>query len=109
MLKSYAGDDGRFIKYSVDTGAKGIVVEGVGAGNVNANVDEAINYALGKGIPVVITTRVYNGAVYPIYGDKGGGETLQKAGAILGGDLTGPKARLLLMLALEKGNVGKYF
>lgn len=102
LLKSYAGDDGRFVKHAVDTGAKGIVVEGVGAGNVNAKVDEAINYALSKGVAVVICTRVYNGAVYPIYGDKGGGEALQKAGAILGGDLTGPKARLLLMLALPQ-------
>ncbi|MBW2973615.1 asparaginase [Candidatus Woesearchaeota archaeon] len=114
LLKTFAGDDGRFVRYAVDTGAKGIVVEGVGAGNVNAKVYEAIEYALSKDIPVVIATRVYNGAVYPIYGDKGGGETLQKSGAILAGDLTGPKARLLLMLALPhtKGDfnkLAKYF
>jgi len=102
LLKTYAGDDGRFVRYAVDTGAKGIVVEGVGAGNVNAKVYEAIRYALSKNIPVVIATRVYNGAVYPIYGDKGGGERLQKEGAILAGDLTGPKARLLLMLAIPQ-------
>lgn len=101
LLKSYAGDDGRFIRHAVDSKVKGIVVEGVGAGNVNAQVFQQIERALQKGIPVMITSRVYNGAVYPIYGDKGGGEALQKAGAILGGDLTGPKARLLLMLALD--------
>ncbi|MBD3304310.1 asparaginase [Candidatus Woesearchaeota archaeon] len=106
LLKSYAGDDGRFVRYAVDTGAKAIVVEAVGAGNVNAKVYEAIEYAMGKGVPVAITTRVYHGGVWPIYGDKGGGETLQKAGAILAGDLTSPKARILLMLALPhtKGN-----
>ncbi|MEI6154889.1 MAG: hypothetical protein WCQ90_12465 [Deltaproteobacteria bacterium] len=49
-----------------------------------------------------------------MYGDQGGGVTLQKAGVILGGDLDGPKARILLMLALaqEKGDrtgLNKYF
>ena len=114
LLQTFAGDDGKFIRYAVDKGTEGIVIEGVGAGNVNAQVYEAIEYALGKDIPVVITTRVYHGGVWPIYGDKGGGETLQKAGAILGGDLTGPKARLQLMLAIPhaKGNfkeLAKYF
>lgn len=102
LLKTFAGDDGRFVRYAIDTGAKGIVVEGVGAGNVNAKVYEAIKYALNKKIPVVIATREYNGAVYPIYGDKGGGATLQKAGAILAGDLISPKARILLILAIPQ-------
>ena len=114
LLQTFAGDDGKFIRYAVDKGEEGIVVEGVGAGNVNANVYEAIEYALGRGVPVVITTRVYNGGVWPIYGDKGGGATLQRTGAILAGDLTGAKARLQLMLAIPhaKGNfkeLKKYF
>ena len=109
FLSTFAGDDGQFIRQAVDSGAQGIVVEAVGAGNVNANVDDAINYALSKDIPVVITTRVYHGGVWPVYGDKGGGEALQKAGAILGGELTGPKARLLLMLAIPNGMVHSVF
>jgi L-asparaginase/Glu-tRNA(Gln) amidotransferase subunit D len=36
----------------------------------------------------------------PVYADQGGGALLMKEGAILGGDLTTAKARLLLMLAL---------
>lgn len=102
FLSTFAGDDGSFVRYAVDGGAEGIVVEGVGAGNVNAEVYKAIEYALEKGVAVVITTRVYHGGVFPIYGDQGGGETLQKRGAILGGNLTGPKARILLMLALPQ-------
>jgi len=102
LLETFAGDDGSLIRYAADQGAKGIVIEGVGAGNVDAKVYKAVEYALSKGIAVVITTRVYHGGVFPIYGDQGGGETLEKAGVILGGDLTGPKARLLLMLALPE-------
>ncbi len=101
LLKTYAGDDGEFIRYAVDKGAQGIVVEAVGAGNVNPEVFAAINYALSKKVVVAITTRVFNGAVYPIYGDVGGGKSLQEAGAILVGDMISPKARLLLMLSLS--------
>lgn len=101
LLKTYAGDDGKFIYYAVDAGAKGLVVEAVGAGNVNAQVFEAIQYALEQGVVVAIATRVFNGAVYPIYGDVGGGKALKDAGCILVGDMISPKARLLLMLALS--------
>ena len=99
LLKTYAGDDGSFVRYAVDKGAKGIVIEGVGAGNVNAQVYEALQYALAQKVPVVLTTRVFYGGPWPMYGDAGGGATLEKAGVILGGFLSGPKARLMLMLA----------
>lgn len=102
LITQYAGDDGRFIRHAVESGAAGIVVEGVGAGNVNAANNAAIVEALKRGIPVVVTSRVENGAVMPIYGDEGGGASLAKEGAILAGDLPGPKARLLLMLALPQ-------
>ncbi len=102
LLETFAGDDGSFVRYAVDQGAKGIVIESVGAGNVNQEVYKAVEYALKKKVAVVITTRVYHGGVFPIYADQGGGKTLQKAGVILGGDLTGPKARILLMLALPQ-------
>ena len=62
---------------------------------------------------MVITSRVFHGSVEPIYGDKGGGLTLEKAGCILGNALRGPKARLLLMLALPQvkstAELKKYF
>lgn len=102
LFTTYAGDDGRFIRYAVDHGAKGLVVEGVGAGNVNKAVFEAILYAIGKKIPVVVASRVRYGGVYPLYGDEGGGSSLVKAGALLAGDLSPYKARLLLMIALAQ-------
>jgi L-asparaginase len=113
FLSTFAGDDGSLARYAVDSGAEGLVVEALGAGNVNPQVYKAIKYALGKGVAVVITTRVLRGAVEPIYGDLGGGLTLQKDGCILGGYLHGPKARLLLMLALPQvkstAELKKYF
>ena len=107
FLSTFAGDDGSLVRFAVDQGTKGIVMDAVGAGNVNAKVYEALKYAMSKGVAVVITTRVYYTGVWPMYGDQGGGEMLEKNGAILGGDLTGPKARILLMLALAQENGGK--
>ncbi|MFH1643821.1 MAG: asparaginase [bacterium] len=107
ILSDYAGSDGRFIRHAVDSGIDGIVVEAVGAGNVNEKMYQAIKYALGKNIPVVITTRVYHGKVLPVYGDLGGGKILQDEGAILGNDLVTAKARLLLMLAIPQAGGDK--
>ncbi|MCP4579078.1 MAG: asparaginase [Deltaproteobacteria bacterium] len=105
FFSTYAGDNGDFIRYAVDKGAKGLVIDGLGAGNVNVKTCKAILYALSKNVPVVVSTRVYYGSVEPAYGDEGGGGMLEKKGVILAGDLMGTKARLLLMLALaEVGN-----
>jgi L-asparaginase len=100
LFTDYAGANGSFIKLAADKGYDGIVVEALGSGNVNAAVAESIKYAISKGIVVVISTRVYQGAVYPAYGDKGGGRDLKNMGAIVTGDLRGPKARLLLMVTI---------
>ncbi len=100
FLSTYSGADGSLVRHAVDNGAKGLVMEGVGAGNVNKATYHAILYALSKDIPVVISSRVYHGAVEPIYGDHGGGRTLAQHGCILAGNLGGHKARLLLMLGL---------
>jgi L-asparaginase len=87
----------------VDQGAKGIVVQALGMGNVNVPMFDAIKYAISKNVPVVISTRVLNGRVLPNYGFEGGGKTLAEAGAVLADDLRPHKARILLMLALQNG------
>lgn len=101
-LITFAGDDGSLIRHAVADGAQGLAIEGVGSGNVNADVRAAIAEALGKGIPVMLATRPCWGDVVPAYGDVGGGEDLAKLGAILVGELDLYKARLLLQLALAQ-------
>ena len=100
LFTTFPGDDGRYIRYAVERNVKGIVVAGVGAGNVNPDVLDAIKYALSRKIPVVVGSRVFEGGIYPLYGSEGGGSSLLKAGAMLAGDLTVYKARILLMIAL---------
>jgi len=98
----YSGDDGSFVRQAADSGADGIVVQGVGAGNVNAATNDAVKYALSKGVVVAITSRVYHCSVEAFYGDQGGGKTLQDEGCILAGNLHTDKARLLLILGIAK-------
>jgi len=48
----------------------------------------------------VLTTQCPQGGVWPIYAYPGGAADLQKKGVILGGRLSGAKARIQLMVAL---------
>ena len=101
IIAAYGGADGTLIKAAVAAGAKGLVIQALGWGNVNIPMYEAIKEVTAKGIPVVISTRVPNGRVLPVYGYVGGGNTLKQAGAIFADNLSPQKARLLLMLALQ--------
>ena len=102
LLFSYAGDDGSMVRDAVARGTDGIVIVGVGAGNLNEHVFEAVRYALDLGIPVVAGSRVRHGQAEPLYGDQGGGSSLVEAGVILTGSIDPYKARLLLMIALAQ-------
>ena len=102
LFFSFSGDDGRYIRYAVDNGAEGLVIAGVGAGNVNEDVFHAIQYALDRNIPVVTASRVRYGEPHALYGDQGGGSSLVEAGVLFAGNLSPFKARLLLMLALAQ-------
>jgi L-asparaginase len=95
-----AGSGGALIRASIQDGARGLVIEGTGAGNVPPLAVPAIQDAIKASIPVVITSRCGAGSVAPLYGYEGGGAQLQKMGCVLGGDLVGQKARILLMVAL---------
>jgi L-asparaginase len=106
IVAMYGGADGAMIRAAVAGGAKGIVVQALGWGNVNIPMYEAIQQAVARGVAVVISTRVPNGRVLPNYGFKGGGKTLQEAGAVFADNLSPQKARILLMLALQSPTKG---
>lgn len=101
IVPMYAGADGALLRAAVQAGARGLVIQALGAGNVNGEMYAAIVEALGAGIAVVIASRVPRGRVRPLYGFIGGGSTLQEAGVIFANDLSPQKARILLMLALQ--------
>jgi L-asparaginase len=85
------------IDIMVKAGAKGIVIAGVGDGNMNAATLEAAKKAAKSGIWVVRATRVPIGAVL-VKGEVNDKEF----GTICSDELNPQKARVLLMLALQK-------
>ncbi len=99
LVRLYAGSDARFVRASLASGARAIVLEGTGRGNANEQVLEGVREAVSAGVPVVVCSRCVAGRVEPEYG-RGGGRDLAEVGALFAGDLAGPKARVLCQLAL---------
>ena len=85
------------IDIMIKSGAKGIVIAGVGDGNMNAGTLEAAKKATKKGIPVIRAARVPIGAVL-IHGEV----VDEDYGTVSSDELNPQKARILLMLALQK-------
>ena len=99
IIAAYPGAPADLIQRSLDSGAEGIVIEGMGAGNIGDELAQAAQ-AAAKKVPVVLTTRVDHGPVEGIYGGAGGGATLADAGVISSGPLRAPQARMLLAAAI---------
>jgi L-asparaginase len=99
LIKTVAGADGRYVEASLAAGARGLVIEGMGRGNVTPGLAQAIKASAAE-IPFVMTTRCARGRAAPMYGYDGGAATLREHGVIFADHLPGPKARLLLMLLL---------
>ena len=58
-------------------------------------------------MPVVLVSRCLAGGVAPAYGFPGGGADWLASGAIMGGTLSGPAARVALSLGLGAGLRGE--
>ena len=103
LLKVSTGMDRRMIDDCVDGGAKGIVIEGYGSGNVPHFLVPAIERAISRGVVVIVATRCVFGESYAGYGYIGGGAQLKEAGVILSGTLSGIKSRIKLAVMLAAG------
>jgi L-asparaginase len=97
ILYAYEDMSPDLVDASVANGAKGIVIAGVGNGNMNKATLEAAARAVKKGVVVVRSSRVPNGAV---------GRNVEvnddEMGFIASDELNPQKSRILLMLALLK-------
>jgi L-asparaginase len=104
LIKTAAGMDSRLIDFCIESNQKGIVIEGMGRGNIPPLMIEGIKKAIKKGIAIVLVSRCFQGRVLDSYGYPGGGKELRNIGVIFGDNLPGQKARIKLMLALGKTN-----
>ncbi len=107
LLKTYSGMDDTLFVAALKAGAAGIVIEAMGQGNVPPGVVNGISRAREMNIPVVITTRCQSGPVRPYYAYEGAGRELEKLGCIFAPYLSGPKARIKLMVAMASGMRGE--
>ena len=103
LVIAHVAMDGSQLAAAAERGAPGIVVEATGAGNTSALLLDAAVAAMERGSMVVLTTRSPSGAAGAGYAFPGGGATWVRAGALLAGHLTGPKARIALALGLDAG------
>lgn len=97
ILYGYADMPADLVDASVGDGAKGIVIAGVGNGNMNKASLEAAGRAAKKGVVVVRSSRVVTGSV---------GRNVEvnddEMNFVASDELNPQKARILLMLALLK-------
>lgn len=100
LVQAYTGMEADIINDVCARRPKGLAVIAFGRGNVPPAIVPAIRQAVAEGILVTVSSRCVAGRVSPRYGYDGGGLQLQRAGAVLAGDLSGAKARLLQMVAL---------
>jgi L-asparaginase len=100
IVSQYAGADGRLIRLLLEDGRmEGLVIAGVGLGHVSRPAQDAIQEVRSRGIPVVLSTRVYTGRVVPLYASN---IQLLEMGCVEADNLSPQKARVLLMLAMTR-------
>jgi L-asparaginase len=99
IVPSYPGVDAAALDAVVKAGTAGLVVEGMGVGNVGHVLAGRVTTLMKQGMPVILTSRVPAGLVAGTYGD-GGGADLVAAGAVLGGRYRSPQLRILMAVAL---------
>lgn len=91
VLYAHQDSDADLLDAAVKGGARGLVIAGVGNGNVPTPVQAKIKELSAAGIPVVVSTRT------------GSGYTTPKPAGIAAGIYNPQKARIVLQLALTQG------
>ncbi|WP_300609624.1 Glu-tRNA(Gln) amidotransferase subunit GatD [Methanohalophilus sp.] len=102
LIKFIPGADPAVLSYYIDTGYKGIVIEGTGLGHVSTNWIPEIERATTAGIPVIVTSQCLNGRICNRVYDTG--RDMTKAGAIEAEDMLPEVALVKLMWVLGQTN-----
>lgn len=106
LIKAYAGMTGELFDALAEQPTQGLVIEGLGAGNLPPQTIPAVQRLLDQNVPIVLVSRCYNGVAQDIYDYEGGGIELTKMGLILCQGLNGQKARIKLLVGLSNGMTG---
>lgn len=101
ILSAAAGSAPELIDASRESGAQGLVVEGLGRGHVPPSWVVPIERCIQKGLPVVIVSSCLYGPLKEVYEFDGSLHHLSSLGVIQGQGLTARRARIRLMIALS--------
>lgn len=93
LLKTYPDMPPSLLTTVTDLGARGVVLEGTGAGNVPVELFGTVMELSGMDIPVVVASRAHATDI----------GLVERMGAIGAAGLGAPKARMALMVALGEG------
>jgi L-asparaginase len=99
ILYAHANMSPDLIDAAVKDGAKGLVIAGVGDGNMTQQAIAALSRAAKAGVVVVRSTRLAGGLVL-----RNNEVNDDQLGFAASGEFTAPKARVLLQLGLTKSN-----
>jgi len=102
LVKFVPGADPDILSYYIDSGYKGLVIEGTGLGHVSTDWIPNIKRANESGIPIIMTSQCLNGRVCDRVYDTG--RDILKAGAIEGDDMLPEVALVKLMWALGQSD-----
>lgn len=103
LIRLVVDSDDRFLRCSVSSGARGVVIETFGGGRVPPALLPAIDDAIAQGVVVVAATRCITGEIWDGYGYAGAFRDLEARGVLFVHDLPGHKARLRLAVGLGNG------
>jgi len=95
IVYAHANMDARLINAAINSGAKGIIVAGVGDGNMPKPALDALTQAAKNGVVVVRSTRLPSGIVMRNAEVKD-----DEMGTVASGELNPAKSRVLVQLAL---------
>ena len=97
IIYAHAGMSADLIEATLSNGARGIVVAGVGDGNMSAAALDVLTAAARRGVAVVRSTRLPSGIVL-----RNNEVNDDQRGFVASGELNPAKSRVLLQLALTK-------
>ncbi|WP_461210239.1 asparaginase [Desulfocurvus sp. DL9XJH121] len=103
VVRAGLGADGAVVRLLADDGSRGIILDGLGRGHVPPAWMDDVQYALDKGLPMVVTSACGEGCVHPVYDFGGGVKDLVSRGVVMGHDYPSSKARIKLMVLLAAG------
>jgi L-asparaginase len=95
IIMAHSNMDASLIEAALKNGARGLVIAGVGDGNMSEQAMDALSRAVKSGIVVVRSSRLERGMVL-----RNNEVNDDKMGFIASGEINPPKSRVLLQLAL---------